>query len=199
MNYEEMQKESELHGETNDCAIKAIALAAGISYADAAAELKRWGRKHRRGASLNSIHQIMAQTYKCKLVKITELAVQYGRTIKTLGKVLPSDRIFMIFTAKHVLCYKNGKIEDWTEGRLHRIEDVYEVIRPTHRPSLVPQVTMEDEDTFLVDSLFGECANRIAEKHHVSLVTGTYKVPICLLYTSPSPRDRQKSRMPSSA
>ena len=24
-------------------------------------------------------------------------------------------------------------------------------------------------------------------------------VPICLLYTSPSPRDRQKSRMPSSA
>ena len=24
-------------------------------------------------------------------------------------------------------------------------------------------------------------------------------MPICLLYTSPSPRDRQKSRMPSSA
>ena len=30
----------------------------------------------------------------------------------------------------------------------------------------------------------------------VSLVTGTFT---CLLYTSPSPRDRQKSRMPSSA
>ena len=27
----------------------------------------------------------------------------------------------------------------------------------------------------------------------------TGKVDICLLYTSPSPRDRQKSRMPSSA
>ena len=26
-----------------------------------------------------------------------------------------------------------------------------------------------------------------------------YKLYICLLYTSPSPRDRQKSRMPSSA
>ena len=24
-------------------------------------------------------------------------------------------------------------------------------------------------------------------------------IPVCLLYTSPSPRDRQKSRMPSSA
>ena len=26
-----------------------------------------------------------------------------------------------------------------------------------------------------------------------------HEVPVCLLYTSPSPRDRQKSRMPSSA
>ena len=25
------------------------------------------------------------------------------------------------------------------------------------------------------------------------------RLPVCLLYTSPSPRDRQKSRMPSSA
>ena len=30
-----------------------------------------------------------------------------------------------------------------------------------------------------------------------SVVNGVYQ--ICLLYTSPSPRDRQKSRMPSSA
>ena len=30
-------------------------------------------------------------------------------------------------------------------------------------------------------------------------VPGTHDIKICLLYTSPSPRDRQKSRMPSSA
>ena len=29
--------------------------------------------------------------------------------------------------------------------------------------------------------------------------SGSGKTTICLLYTSPSPRDRQKSRMPSSA
>ena len=29
--------------------------------------------------------------------------------------------------------------------------------------------------------------------------TGEYRYQVCLLYTSPSPRDRQKSRMPSSA
>ena len=32
-----------------------------------------------------------------------------------------------------------------------------------------------------------------------NLSTETYKVKPCLLYTSPSPRDRTRSRMPSSA
>ena len=41
----------------------------------------------------------------------------------------------------------------------------------------------------------GNFSNSIKQKHAVitSFLTG------CLLYTSPSPRDRQKSRMPSSA
>ena len=39
----------------------------------------------------------------------------------------------------------------------------------------------------------GSCA-QIGKNCHISAGTG-----ICLLYTSPSPRDRQKSRMPSSA
>ena len=33
----------------------------------------------------------------------------------------------------------------------------------------------------------------------VVLGTGVGKTLVCLLYTSPSPRDRQRSRMPSSA
>ena len=52
---------------------------------------------------------------------------------------------------------------------------------------------------------------QMAEKSVVSMPSSTLKVAVakvlkdegyiagCLLYTSPSPRDRQKSRMPSSA
>ena len=36
------------------------------------------------------------------------------------------------------------------------------------------------------------CINRLEEHQKGSII-------VCLLYTSPSPRDRQKSRMPSSA
>ena len=34
---------------------------------------------------------------------------------------------------------------------------------------------------------------------HPVIAHNSYLINICLLYTSPSPRDRQKSRMPSSA
>ena len=35
--------------------------------------------------------------------------------------------------------------------------------------------------------------------HGVAIFGSTGQAQLCLLYTSPSPRDRQKSRMPSSA
>ena len=43
--------------------------------------------------------------------------------------------------------------------------------------------------------------NRMRQSEHSSSdrVLLRKSIPICLLYTSPSPRDRQKSRMPSSA
>ena len=39
----------------------------------------------------------------------------------------------------------------------------------------------------------------LAKKHNMKNIAVVEKGWICLLYTSPSPRDRQKSRMPSSA
>ena len=38
-----------------------------------------------------------------------------------------------------------------------------------------------------------------AQNVQVPLVELLWNLKVCLLYTSPSPRDRQKSRMPSSA
>ena len=45
----------------------------------------------------------------------------------------------------------------------------------------------------------GADGNAIVEVPNVPLVVTVSKTRFCLLYTSPSPRDRQKSRMPSSA
>ena len=50
-----------------------------------------------------------------------------------------------------------------------------------------------------IDPEFKEFFMAFAKKNNVYLVTGSDRPKTCLLYTSPSPRDRQKSRMPSSA
>ena len=61
---------------------------------------------------------------------------------------------------------------------------------------------------FVLDDLHGD-ESADAVRHHAAevdegfvddaLEAGVFGAGVCLLYTSPSPRDRQKSRMPSSA
>ena len=45
----------------------------------------------------------------------------------------------------------------------------------------------------------GESCNKYLKQDFNIIITGREAYKSCLLYTSPSPRDRQKSRMPSSA
>ena len=56
----------------------------------------------------------------------------------------------------------------------------------------VLEINVADEQ---VDDLVDDALQYFHERHF----DGVGQVYFCLLYTSPSPRDRQKSRMPSSA
>ena len=49
------------------------------------------------------------------------------------------------------------------------------------------------------DDFIDQLVNVFKEVRNVLTDDGTCWVNLCLLYTSPSPRDREKSRMPSSA
>ena len=71
------------------------------------------------------------------------------------------------------------------------------------RAELVPEIrrlvcevaplTPSGEIAEVVDEVMAH-VDGLGPLHHLALESG-----VCLLYTSPSPRDRQKSRMPSSA
>ena len=63
------------------------------------------------------------------------------------------------------------------------------------RESLQQTLTLEDFDIEACES--AQEALKIIEANWEGIVITD--INICLLYTSPSPRDRQKSRMPSSA
>ena len=69
-------------------------------------------------------------------------------------------------------------------------------LRPTKQRVKICEVLYKREKTF--HFTINELVKKISEENNekISLAT-VYNT--CLLYTSPSPRDRQKSRMPSSA
>eukprot|EP01017_Pseudomicrothorax_dubius_P044940 TRINITY_DN7678_c0_g1_i2.p1 TRINITY_DN7678_c0_g1~~TRINITY_DN7678_c0_g1_i2.p1 ORF type:complete len:111 (+),score=26.13 TRINITY_DN7678_c0_g1_i2:63-395(+) len=50
-----------------------------------------------------------------------------------------------------------------------------------------------------VNAFLGKLQEQISSKEDTFLLWVIVAIYTCLLYTSPSPRDRQKSRMPSSA
>ena len=54
-----------------------------------------------------------------------------------------------------------------------------------------------DDAIFGIEEIRGDILQRTVRWQLAKRQAGTHKT--CLLYTSPSPRDRQKSRMPSSA
>ena len=57
----------------------------------------------------------------------------------------------------------------------------------------------KSDKTVVITMLSGLFAGSLAKLFTHPLDTLKAKIQVCLLYTSPSPRDRQKSRMPSSA
>ena len=59
--------------------------------------------------------------------------------------------------------------------------------------------TQVRKNSIMMLDLNGALAERSQDNPFDALMGDNYKTYGCLLYTSPSPRDRQKSRMPSSA
>src|SRR5665213_817347 len=75
--------------------------------------------------------------------------------------------------------------------------------RVRKRPRLAPEVLeVANFDANLLANLPNHCLLEVLAGLDKARKAGEHrasKVHVCLLYTSPSPRDRQKSRMPSSA
>ena len=63
---------------------------------------------------------------------------------------------------------------------------------------IVGDVTDEESIKSAVNK-YGKTPDLLVNNAGIVLFGGLEEQSICLLYTSPSPRDRQKSRMPSSA
>jgi hypothetical protein len=138
--FELMKTEAELCGETNDCSVKAVALAAGVSYKVARDELANKGRKPRKGAYTNQIHgSLMVLGKAVRRVEPEYFIHQYPGAHKNLrnvtthqpqrfNKVWADGKTYLLYTPRHVLVVVNGVNHDWTVGKAKRVTSIYEVV-----------------------------------------------------------------------
>lgn len=149
--FSQLMADSKNAGETNDCTVKAVAVACGVDYTDAHNAMRRAGRKSRRGAYKESTEKAV-KSLGCTMEKIvtTEWCYRtsrwtadatalknngFGKTIKTaMGRNVDKNAHFIIFTRGHAVGATGGQIHDWTDGRQHRIKQVWKITRPTDAP-----------------------------------------------------------------
>jgi hypothetical protein len=128
--YKLMCKSSAGYKETNDCSVKALAIAGRVSYAKAHAVTKSLGRKHRKGMPMWRIIEAM-KMIGCSVehIKKPKKKDGSGYTMMTIGKGFPRG-YYIVEVRGHVAAMINGDIMDWSDGRKHRVTDIYKLTVP---------------------------------------------------------------------
>ena len=153
---------SDKWGETNDCTVKALAIATNSTYEKAHGALALRGRSYRKGTSMGKVFKTLKDwgytvktEYKKSEIERIQRWEEYGwnihdsdielmkdfkrsrwskgKTIKSIVPHLPSRGVFLIETRSHVLCVRAGQVHDWTDGRRHRITEVHRIIKEAKR------------------------------------------------------------------
>ncbi len=111
------------HKDTRCCAVIAVAVVADVTFKTAQNWLAKQGRRKGRGTPRAYTHQAL-KDHGFTLRRLERLE-QRCRTVRTLEREIGKNRVLLVHTARHVLAVKDGKVQDWTQGRLHRIQEIY--------------------------------------------------------------------------
>ena len=123
--YTTLLQDSYALGETKDCSVRALTVVSGRPYREVHEVFRKCGRRHRRGTPRHVTQKAIAALGLYAL----DVSKQYkGRTVRTLERELPAGKRFLVYTRRHMLGVRHGKVEDYTSGRLHRVEKIEEIV-----------------------------------------------------------------------
>lgn len=117
--------------EKNDCAVRAVSIACETDYRSVHTLMTAHGRRHRCGTNFETTTKAVISALDYDAVDITSRV--RGKTVKTVARELHNGR-FLVRVSRHILAVVDGKVEDWTDGRQHRVKQVLKVVK---KPSLV--------------------------------------------------------------
>jgi len=108
--------------DSNACGVIAIAIATNKTFGEVHAIFKRMGRQDRQGVTTWQMRKVLHVLG----FEVEELEKWKGKTCTTL--TLPRKDSYIALTSGHALAVKFGLIKDWTDGRRHRIQQVWKII-----------------------------------------------------------------------
>ena len=139
-----LSSEAKLKGETNDCAVKAIAAATDVRYSIVHAFCKARGRKARCGTRLDTIERTVQTDlgFSMERVKLTR-----NWTVNQIeqGNAWKDGQSYLVLTSGHMLAVVDGVVHDWSKGSKRRAKMVWRVspkegveARPAPQPTPAP-------------------------------------------------------------
>jgi hypothetical protein len=139
--YDELIESSKSKGETRDCAVRAVSVAARVSYDKAHEILAAKGRRRRKGTPVD-ITRVAMESLGFNLTEVTGRF--QAKTIRTLKREIPSEGTFLVRTSGHILCVQDGEVHDWTNGRVHKILTIEQV---TKKGETRPKASIQSRGT----------------------------------------------------
>lgn len=123
-------------GEDRDCVVRAMALAFDLPYQEAHKLCAQYGRKRRRAMYMGSddvdgrgwMELLITLADERGFTVCSRARPPWGKTIRSLAPRLRRDRVFLVHTARHLLCIRGGRALDHTAGRMHRVKFILELV-----------------------------------------------------------------------
>ncbi|UCD25349.1 MAG: hypothetical protein JSW51_05375 [Gemmatimonadota bacterium] len=112
--FADLERVAEKYGELNDCTVKAIAAACGVSYGKAHRTLTKLGRLRRRGATVTQINAALDAIMGTDTNVIESYrGSSIGLTLNRFRKAHPTGS-YIICSRGHAMAVVEGELIDWT-------------------------------------------------------------------------------------
>ena len=109
----------------NDCAVIALALVTNLPYRRIEGWLEYLGRRTNRGTQMWMVRSVLAMAG----FRITVRQRSVPKSVNQCSQKLNKNKKFLVITSRHILAVIKGEVLDWTEGRRHRPQQVWEITR----------------------------------------------------------------------
>lgn len=127
--YNAISKSSNKFNERNDCTVKAVSIVCGKTYNDSHTACAKLGRTHGKGMKSGVVLQVIESLkYTCTPITLTR---KY--TVRTITQICNKDKKYVAFVNGHILAITDKNVDDWTAGRKHVIESLYEITSGTKK------------------------------------------------------------------